>query len=347
MKSIIWRSLTAVCWMMVASIGATAQYKETFDYTILSINDNNSQIMEINLDGTIKRTAPTGREPHEVVVFPRENLLFIANTTEPSISITDFRTFKTLRHLKSPYFGEAGDKTALPHGINMSHDGNTLYVTTERYAKPGVVALDWRSGTARAYIETGQRGGHLVRVHPTEERAYVMNRASSSVSVIDTRKNVLETNIPVPGGPIGFDFSPSGDLWVGTNDGAVSIIDTKSGAVRKRLTDGKGKGNGRMYVSPDGRFGIATHADGADVYDAKAEKWMMYFPVVNDQTVTGIKHAMYLAFSPTSDRIYMSVINASSLLVFETKTFKEIGRWKLPTPAYTVDIFHPDGKSRR
>jgi YVTN family beta-propeller protein len=255
------------------------------------------------------------------------------------VSLIDSASFKHLDHLKSPYFGEAGDKTALPHGMTQSRDGNTLYITTERYAKPGVVAYDWKKATARKYIETGQQGGHLIRLHPKLDRAYVMNRRSSSISVIDMKQETLIKNISTPGSPIGFDLSPTGDLWVASNDGSVYVIDTKTEEVRKKLT-GKGTGNGRMYVSPDGKLAIATHADGADAFDAAKEEWTSYFPLENDQKVTGIKHAIYVAFSPKSDKMYISLINASTIAIYDTHTLKEIGRWKLPARAYSLDLLY-------
>ena len=333
-------TLAIAAVVLFTCVSASGQRQMSGDYTIVSLNNENQELMEIALDGTIMRTAPTGAEPHEVQFSP-DGRIFVTNTLEPSISMIDRDSFEVVGQLESPYFGGPGNQaTGLPHGMAMSHDGDTLYVTTERYEKPGVLALDWKSGRSRKYIETGQQGGHLVRIHPSLDRAYVMNRRSSSISVIDTRRDVLEKNIETPGGPIGLDFATDGDLWVATRDGAVHIIDTGSGAVRKSLT-GQGTGNGRMYLSPDGRIGVATHADGADVFDAESEKWLSYFPLENDPSATGIKHAIYLCFSPDSERMYLSLINASSVLIMDTRRFEEVARWKLPKRAYTVDIAFP------
>jgi YVTN family beta-propeller protein len=293
--------------------------------------------LEIGLDGQIKRSVAVGKQPHEVQIDVKNGRAFVSNTTEPTISAIDIATFKHLDHLRSPYFGDAA-RGSLPHGMTQSRDLNTLYVTTERYEKPGIVAYDWKKGTARKYIETGQRGGHLIRFHPKLDRAYVMNRSSSSITVLDMTNESVLANIATPGSPIGFDLSPSGDLWVGTNDGAVYIIDTKTNTVRKKLM-GKGTGNGRMYVSLDGKLGIATHADGADAFDAVKEEWTTYFPLENDQTQTGIKHAIYVCFVPNSDKMYISLINASTIVAYDMRTLKEVERWKLPARAYSLDLY--------
>jgi len=331
---------TMSMWAVIilsTAIAALAQRPAAVTHTFLAIDYDNEKLLEIGLDGQIKRTVAVGKQPHEVQIDAKNGRAFVSNTTEPTVSMIEISSFKHLEHLKSPYFGDTA-RGALPHGMAQSRDLNTLYVTTERYEKPGVVAYDWKTGAARKYIEIGQRGGHLIRLHPKLDRAYTMNRSSSSITVIDMVKEEAIKNISTPGSPIGFDLSPSGDLWVGTNDGAVYIIDTKTEEVRKKLM-GKGTGNGRAYVSLDGKLGIVTHADGADAYDAVKEEWISYFPLENDQKATGIKHAIYVCFVPGSDKMYISLINASTIVVYDMKTLKEVDRWKLPARAYSLDLF--------
>lgn len=341
LRSLLGATLLCGC-LLALWIDGYAQL-EKGAYSILALTLNQNQILEIGLDGTIKRTAPTGKDPHEVVISP-QGRVFVTNTTEPSVSVIDAATFRDMGHLRSPYFGASTETTALPHGIDLNRDATTLYVTTERAEKPGVVAYDLRTSATQSYIETGAKGGHLVRVHPKRNRAYVVNSRSNSVSVIDTEKNALKGTIQLQAGPMSMDFAEDGTLWVATNDGGVSIIDTEKDAVRQQLT-GKGKGNGRIRLSPDRRIALVTHADGADVFDAKSKQWLTYFPIENDQSVTGVKHAIYACFSPSGDIAYLSAINASSILIFDMKTYKEVRRWKLPTRVTTVDIFYPNRKS--
>ena len=317
-----------------AGLNGDAQRSKTA-YSLVGLTFGQNNFVEVGLDGKVARMAPTGKDPHEVALSSNGRA-YVSNTTEPSISVIDLKTFKEVTQLKSPYFGES-NATSLPHGLDLSRDGNLLYITTERAKNPGVVVFDLKANSARTYIETGQMGGHLVRLHPKRDRAYVANSRSNSVSVIDTATNKLKQNISLPGGAMSIDFSGDGNLWVATNDGSVVIIDTDKETIQQQLT-GKGKGNGRMRLSPDGRIAVVTHADGADVFDAKSRQFVTYFPVENDQSVTGIKHAIYVAFAPDGSVAYLSGINASSIFVIDLKTYKEVARWKLPVRVTTLDV---------
>lgn len=336
--TIAFAVLAAACLVVTPTAGAQ---QKSGSYSLLGLTFGKDEIVEVGLDGKIKHELATGKDPHEVVVSA-DGRVFVSNTTQPSVSIIDLKDFKELSQLKSPYFGSS-EATSLPHGLDLSRDGNILYITTERAAKPGVVVYDLKANSARTYIETGQNGGHLVKVHPKKDRVYVVNSRSGTISVIDTQANVLKGNIPVMGTPYSMEFSADGSLWVAANDGTVSIVDTDKDVVQLQLT-GKGKGSGRIRFSPDGRIVIATRADGVDVFDAKNRKWLTYFPVENDQSVTGVKHAIYAAFAPTGDVLYLSGINASSIFVIDLKTYKEVARWKLPVRVTTLDIIYPNGK---
>ncbi len=108
-KTILFFMMLLLC----TALTAWTQRGQGKPYTFLAIDYDNEKLMEIGLDGQVKRTVAVGKEPHEVQIDARTGRAFVTNTTEPTISVIDIATFKQLEQMKSPYFGDAA-KTALP-----------------------------------------------------------------------------------------------------------------------------------------------------------------------------------------------------------------------------------------
>src|SRR5436309_714737 len=124
LKTILMSS-ALLCIVCAAVWNRAYAQQQSTSYYILGLTYNQNQIVEIGLDGTIKRTATTGKDPHEVVISS-DGLAYVANINEPSVSVVDLKEFKVVRQLTSPYFGTSIETTALPHGVDLSHDGNLL-----------------------------------------------------------------------------------------------------------------------------------------------------------------------------------------------------------------------------
>jgi YVTN family beta-propeller protein len=70
-------------------------------------------------------------------------------------------------------------------------------------------------------------------VSPDNNKVYVTNLNSNTVSVIDTRTNKIITAIPVGIGPIGVSVSPDGGKVYVANSGSnnISLINTSDNTV--------------------------------------------------------------------------------------------------------------------
>jgi YVTN family beta-propeller protein len=123
--------------------------------------------------------------------------------------------------------GNLGD----PHGVVVSPDGSTVYVTnTER----GVVDVISTAGFAHvtATIPVGQMPWGLA-LSASGGTLYVANINSNEVSVISTSSDKVTSTFPVSGGPDVLALTPDGsELWVtGITSAIVTVINTSTGAV--------------------------------------------------------------------------------------------------------------------
>jgi YVTN family beta-propeller protein len=104
-------------------------------------------------------------------------------------------------------------------------------------------------------LASSEQGTH------TNPYAYITNRESCNVSVIDTVNNTITATVPVKSHPFGIAVSPDGTkVYVANNgDDNVSVIDTATKNITSTVP---------MGVDPAGYFpfGIAVSPDGERVY---------------------------------------------------------------------------------
>ena len=81
-------------------------------------------------------------------------------------------------------------------------------------------------------------------------RAYVTNRDSDSISVIDTAADAVIETIPVGDSPTYLAVTPDGTrLYVMTAGGVVEVVDTALGTVAATIAVGS---SGDIAITPDG-----------------------------------------------------------------------------------------------
>jgi YVTN family beta-propeller protein len=150
------------------------------------------------------------------------------------------------------------DGFTMPHGIQVSRDGATLWVTCE--AQQAVLEVDVASGTIARSWQTGQDVSHMVVATPDERKLYVANIRSGSVTVIERASGKI-TTLATGAGAEGLDVAPDGsEVWV-TNRSAntVSVIDVAGDTVAATLESG-GEFPIRAHVTPDGREVLVSNA---------------------------------------------------------------------------------------
>ncbi|MBA2946394.1 serine/threonine-protein kinase [Streptomyces himalayensis] len=158
-----------------------------------------------------------------------------------------------------------------------------------------------------------------VAVSPNEDRAYVANESSGSVSVINTATNKVDSTIPVGRSPKGVAVSPNGDRVYVTNrrSGSVSVINTATNKVDSTIPVGRGPQG--VDVSPiEDRVYVANFGSGSvSVINTATNKV--------DSTIPVGRGPAGVAVSPIGDRVYVANGSSGSMSVIDTATNRKMG----------------------
>jgi DNA-binding beta-propeller fold protein YncE len=235
---------------------------------------------------------PIGEDPHEVIVGPDRKTAYISNYGEGTLhtlAVVDLSHKKPLPPI---------DLTPLrgPHGLTLHNE--TLWFTAEGSKALGT--LNPKTRQVQTVLGTGQDKTHLVWVSKDGQKVVASNAGSGTMSVFD-RTEVKPVTVPgapsppatytVPGWrhtliPVGhsaegFAVSPDEqELWVGNEDGTISIISLATEKVETSLA-ADARGANRLNFTPDGRLVLVTTHTGKDlvVIDAHTRKLIKRIPI--------------------------------------------------------------------
>jgi YVTN family beta-propeller protein len=273
-----------ISFVFTATI-STAQSTPAKSLLALSKSDH---IMAIIDPVTLKVIArvPVGPDPHEVIASSDGKTAYVSNAySSPfqEIDIIDIIAQKPLPKMDiKPLLN--------PHGL-MFADGK-LWFSAE--GSKCVGRFDPASGQVDWCLGTGQDRTHMIYVTPDAKNIYTTNVNAGTVSIIvdtmlpppvgpngqpfpgaQSRREWVQTVVPVSKGSEGFDVSPDGrELWTASaQDGAISIIDIAARRLSAKL-DAKALGANRLKFTPDGKRVLVSSLRNGDliVYDAASRK---------------------------------------------------------------------------
>jgi YVTN family beta-propeller protein len=221
-----------------------------------------------------------------------------------------------------------------PHSVEFLPDGRRAVATMELSDRLALVdTVDMR--VLRTF-PTGGREGHMVRLHPSGEFAYVASRgAEGTLSVISLREDVPPIVIPTGAGAEGLAVSPDGtEVWVVNRAaGSISIVNTALNEVVATVPAREGAG--RAEISADGRVLVPNGTSGAraerflTVYDLASRRVAAEQRIGEGAGAFGVHIVGGQAF--IADRL------AASLAVYDLDDFAT------PDQTITTDHDDPDG----
>jgi DNA-binding beta-propeller fold protein YncE len=244
---------------------------------------------------------PIGEDPHEVVVGPDRKTAYVSNYGEGTLhtlAVVDLVNQKPLPPI---------DLTPLrgPHGLTLHNE--TLWFTAEGSKALGT--LNPATRQVETVLGTGQDKTHLVWVSKDGRKVVASNAGSGTMSAFDrtevkpitvpgaqpppasyTVPGWRHTLIPVGQAAEGFAVSPDEQqLWVGNEDGTLSIINLASEKVETTLAADV-RGANRLKFTPDGRMVLVTTHTGKDlvVIDAHTRKLIKRIPI-EERGASGIQ----------------------------------------------------------
>lgn len=209
---------------------------------------------------------------HDTDITPDGKYVYFGNAKWNSIfkiSTKKKKGFPLMQEITIGMFGNIPSKVK-PNGIRILPNGKKLYAASVegsvavielngKHEDVVIKQIDVRNGFDKA-------GTHNVRISADGRWAYVGNRATGQVAVIDTEIDEVVKFIDAGAGANTPDFSPNGRYNVVTNQSTdfVSVIDVEGDADLgiephtevAEIPTGAGPHNVRF--SPDGKFAFVT-----------------------------------------------------------------------------------------
>jgi DNA-binding beta-propeller fold protein YncE len=285
------------------------------DHTLALVNSATLKVMA---------RVPVGPDPHEVIASDDGKTAYVTNTgggRSYEINVIDLVAQKALPNIDTrPLIG--------PHGIAFA--GGKAWFSAEgsksvgRY-DPATNKLDWSMGT-------GQERTHMIYVTGDEKKIYTTNVNAGTVSILadtllqsmnpmgvaQSRRDWIQSVIPVSTGAEGFDVTPDGrQLWtVSAGDGSIYAIDLAA----KKLAfviDAKVLGANRLKFTPDGKRALVSSLRTGDlfVYDVASRKEFKRIPVGRGGAGILVDNDGSRAFVGCTPDNYVAVIDLKTLVV--------------------------------
>jgi YVTN family beta-propeller protein len=266
-------------------------------------------------------TVKVGVKPHEMVFSADRKLVYVTNygvdrwtQTEPgesTISIVDPAARKEVGRI------ELRPNTR-PHGIELGHRTNRLYVTTD--LPPSVLVIDPVKRSVLRRIRVGQEAPHMLAVTRDESRAYVANSASGTVTILDLSEKAAPRHVPVGGVPMGILLNDDDSrVYVSTRTGnEVVALNAKTGNVDYRIAVAGHPV--RLKFMPGGRDLVVTTIDSGEVVivDVAGRKERTRFK--------GGTHNEGIHIDAAAGHLYISAQGDNAVIKYDVKTWKPVLR---------------------
>ncbi|WP_461304673.1 YncE family protein [Aureisphaera sp.] len=223
-------------------------------YYVLTLNDDNSiNVVDplFSFGGSQLLTQiQLASSGYDWVVKEDQTEFYVSLPDANQVAFVNTTTMENYHNIAIP--GQPKEIALQPdeHYLWMGYDlpGNFESVS-------GVAIVDTQEKTLAKVIKTGV-GPHEVIHASGNDRAFVTNQGSGTVSIIDIQSLEKIEDIQVADTPVSVAFSKKADAIYVVNglSGIITVIDAKSGVV---MTEIQGeKGIDKIVFSPDGRLGF-------------------------------------------------------------------------------------------
>lgn len=202
--------------------------------------------------------------PGEDWVYSRdEKTLFVTMPKAGQVAVVDMENFKVLKNI---------DAGSSPFRIALQPDSRYLWIgNNAEGAASGVTVLDAVSGRPAAWLPTGA-GHHELAFSDDSALAFISNRDSGTVSIIDIQQLKKIKDIKTGDQPVSIAFSRlSKTLYVAhEGDGSVAVIDSLQLKIAARIP--LEPGLKALRFAPGDRWGFVINSRNRQlsVFDASS-----------------------------------------------------------------------------
>jgi YVTN family beta-propeller protein len=246
--------------------------------TVLVANKEDNSLSFIDVaQQKVVGTIPVGVGPHEVAVSPSGKTATVANYgnragASHSVSVIDVAKKETIKEI------DLGEYTR-PHGMEFINEDEVI-VTSE--TKGVLLRINTKTGAFSEVAQTTQLTSHMVTYSPNDQKAYVANMRSGSVSVIDVAQNKLLRNLPFKPVVEGIAVSPDGkELWAANQtDNIIYVINTATFETKNEFPAQLLPY--RVRFLPNGKHIVISNGSSGNIsiYDALAKKQVALIDVI-------------------------------------------------------------------
>lgn len=255
----------------------------------------------------------TGPGPHEVAATPDGRWAFVANYSSNSLTVVDIPNRETAGTV------DLGEHNR-PHGVFVSKDGSSVWVTTE--GSQDLVEVDVGSLQVKRAIKTGQSVTHMVALAESEGKAYTANIGSGNVTAIDIEKGEVIRHIPTGAGAEGIAVTTDDRYVLVTNReaGTFTVIDAATDQVVHSMEVGGFPI--RVEVTPDGKRALVSQATAQTLLEINIDGWVPGRKLEVGAMPVGIE------IRPDGKVAFVANTRDDMLTVVDLESFKEIGTLK-------------------
>lgn len=307
-------------WLLVGVVSTVASPAAKAQHLAVVSRGADALLVHDLATGSIVGSAAAGEFPHEVALHRGTRRAFVASYGGSTIHVIDMGTVETLRVLDFP------GRSAL-HGVHVSRDGNLLWVTAEESGE--VLEIDSRTGEQiRSWKTRGYRS-HMLTSTPDDQKLYVANIDSGTVSVIHRARGTVDVLL-TGAGTEGIDVAPDGgEVWASNRaDNTISVINTETDRVVATV-ETSGDFGVKLRFSPDGReVWVANNRSGTITVFDTAKRTLL-------ETIEVGARPLGIVFSYDGRRAYVSRPGANEIVEIDPGSHTIIRR--IPTGA------SPDG----
>jgi YVTN family beta-propeller protein len=292
------------------------------------------------------KTIPVGNLPFSLVVSPKGDFVYVANTFSQTISVIATSTNTVSATYPTPYYAGA---------LVITRDGNNLYAVSAPYQDnpgPTTTAYELLASTG-AVLQTFTVGLNPdgIAISPNGKQVWVTNfeqNGTGTISIIDTVNHTISPfTIDIEGYPNLIAFTPNGKhVYAGMNaSGALSLIAASSDKI---LKSNIGNLPTALAIAPDGKKFYTMGADGpVYVFNTSDNKLVKKISISGPQA-----YVTHLALTPNNKYLYVPFLGGGftpQLDMIDTATNKIVAGPILLNKSSETSGFYgaaitPDGK---
>ena len=208
---------------------------------------------------TVSGTVPVGGTPIYSAAAPDGEHVYVGNVGDQTVSV-----IATATDTEVATVAVGG----LPRGLAVTPDGSSVYVSLGDDCPGTVDVISAETNTVVGSIALEECAGAGISISPDGAFAYVPDGRFTSVTVIDTGNDSVETVIGGFSAPDQVAFSPDGEVAYVTSyttGGDLIVVDAASHTITGTIDLGSDRVPKAVATSPDGAFVYVTSPETDEV----------------------------------------------------------------------------------